>query len=111
MLNINYCCGLFTDYISARAHYSRLHSTLVPSVACQTTEVTYSLPSLPSWLDLPCADHHLSIHSLYTRIHVGCARLSVGLCTVHDIIVELRARLYDTKGGSMHCMRHRSRLL
>ena len=30
------------------------------------------------------------LHSIYTRIHVGCARLSVGLCTVHDIIVELR---------------------
>ena len=23
VLNINYCCGLFTDYISARVHYSR----------------------------------------------------------------------------------------
>ena len=41
LLNINYCCGSFTDYISARAHYSRLHSTLVPSVACQTTEGKY----------------------------------------------------------------------
>ena len=41
MLNINYCCGLFTDYISARAHYSRLRSTIVPSVACQTTEGEY----------------------------------------------------------------------
>ena len=41
LLNINYCCGLFTDYISARAHYSRLHSTIVPSVACQTTEGKY----------------------------------------------------------------------
>ena len=30
------------------------------------------------------------LHSIYTRIHVGCARLPVGLCTVHDIIVELR---------------------
>ena len=38
-------------------------------------------------------------------------RLSAGLCTVHDIIVELGARLYDIKGGSMHNMRHRSRLL
>ena len=47
----------------------------------------------------------------YTRIHVGCVRLSIGLCTVHDIIVELRARLYDIKGGSVHSMRHRSRLL
>ena len=28
-------------------------------------------------------------------------RLSVGLCTVHDIIVELGARLYDIKGGSV----------
>ena len=51
------------------------------------------------------------LHSIYTIIHEGCARLSVGLCTVHDIIVELGARLYDTKGGSMHSMRHRSRLL
>ena len=34
-----------------------------------------------------CTVHDISI---YTRIHVGCARLSVGLCTVHDIIVELR---------------------
>ena len=51
------------------------------------------------------------LHSIYTRIHVGCARLSIGLCTVHDIIVELRARLYDIKGGSVHSTRHRSRLL
>ena len=43
LLNINYCCGLFTDYISARVHYSRLCSTLVPSVACQTTEGKYLL--------------------------------------------------------------------
>ena len=51
------------------------------------------------------------LQSIYTRVHKGCARLSVGLCTVHDIIVELGARLYDIKGGSMHSMRHRSRLL
>ena len=51
------------------------------------------------------------LHSIYTRIHVGCARLSVGLCTVHDIIVELRARLYDIKGGSVYSTRYRSRLL
>ena len=51
------------------------------------------------------------LHSIYTTIHVGCVRLSIGLCTVHDIIVELRAMLYDIKGGSMHSMRHRSRLL
>ena len=51
------------------------------------------------------------LHSIYTRIHVGCMRLSIGLCTVHDIIVELRARLCDIKGGSVHSMRHRSRLL
>ena len=41
LLNINYCCGLFTDYISARAHYLRVCSTTVPSVACQTTEGEY----------------------------------------------------------------------
>ena len=51
------------------------------------------------------------MHSIYTRIHVGCTRLSIGLCTVYDIIVELRARLYDIKGGSVHSTRHRSRLL
>ena len=34
------------------------------------------------------------LHSIYTKIHAGGTRLSVGLCTVHDIIVELRARLY-----------------
>ena len=33
------------------------------------------------------------LHTIYTTIHEGCARLSVGLCTVHDIIVELGARL------------------
>ena len=38
-------------------------------------------------------------------------RLSVGLCTVHDVIVELGARLYDIEGGSVHSMRHRSGLL
>ena len=53
----------------------------------------------------------VGLHSIYTRIHAGCARLSVGLCTVHDIIVERRARLYDLKGGSVHSTRHRSRLL
>ena len=53
----------------------------------------------------------LDLHSIYTRIHVGCVRLSVGLCTVHDIIVKLRDRLYDIKGDSVHSTRHRSRLL
>ena len=33
------------------------------------------------------------LQSIYTTIHEGCARLSIRLCTVHDIIVELRARL------------------
>ena len=53
----------------------------------------------------------LDLHAIYTTIHEGCARLFVGLCTVHDIIVELGARLYDIKGGSVHSTRHRSRLL
>ena len=51
------------------------------------------------------------LHTIYITIHEGCVRLSIGLCTVHDIIVELGARLYDIKGGSMHSTRHRSRLL
>ena len=50
VLDINCCCGLFTDYISARAHYSRLRSTIVPSVACQTTEGEYLLlTTLPTY--------------------------------------------------------------
>ena len=53
----------------------------------------------------------LDLQAIYTTIHEGCVRLFVGLCTVRDIIVELRARLYDIKGGSVHSMRHRSRLL
>ena len=51
------------------------------------------------------------LQTIYTTLHEGCMRLSVGLCTVHDIIVELGARQYDIRGGSVHSMRHRSRLL
>ena len=51
------------------------------------------------------------LQTIYTRVHEGCARLSVGLCTVHDIIVELGARLYDVIGGNVHSTRDRSRLL
>ena len=51
------------------------------------------------------------MQSIYTRIHEGCTKLSIGLCTVHDIIMELGARLYEIRGSSMHSMRHRSRLL
>ena len=37
------------------------------------------------------------MQSIYTTVHKGCARLSVGLCTVHDIIVDLRARLLTSR--------------
>ena len=37
------------------------------------------------------------MHTIYTTIHEGCARLSIGLCTVHDIIVELGARLLTSR--------------
>ena len=37
------------------------------------------------------------MQTIYTTIHEGCARLSIGLCTVHDIIVELRARLLTSR--------------
>ena len=37
------------------------------------------------------------LQSIYTTIHEGCTRLSIGLCTVHDIIVELRARLLTSR--------------
>ena len=51
------------------------------------------------------------LHSIYTKVHEGCARLFIGLCTVHNIIVDLGARLHDIKGGSVHSKRYRSRLL
>ena len=37
------------------------------------------------------------LQSIYTTIHEGCARLSVRLCTMHDIIVELGARLLTSR--------------
>ena len=43
-----HCCGIFTTLHKRKAHYSRVCSTLVPSVACQTTEVTYRSSYLPS---------------------------------------------------------------
>ena len=55
MLDINNCYGVFTDYISARAHYSRVRSTLVPSVACQTTEGEYLLLTTFFYLLIPCS--------------------------------------------------------
>ena len=39
------CCGMFTTLHKRKAHYSRLRSTTVPSVACQTTEGEYHLLS------------------------------------------------------------------
>ena len=37
------------------------------------------------------------LQTIYTTVHKGCVRLSIGLCTVHDIIVELRARLLTSR--------------
>ena len=41
LLDINIVVVYLLDYISTRAHYSRVCSTLVPSVACQTTKGKY----------------------------------------------------------------------
>ena len=66
-LSVGYkhCCGIFTMLHKCKVHYSRVCSTLVPSVACQTTEVTlqlyYRSPTLSFLQAKPCADHHLSI--------------------------------------------------
>ena len=38
-----HCCGIFTTLHKCKAHYSRVRSTIVPSVACQTTEGKYLL--------------------------------------------------------------------
>ena len=37
------------------------------------------------------------LQTIYTTVHEDCARPSIGLCTVHDIIVELRARLLTSR--------------
>ena len=37
------------------------------------------------------------LQTIYTTVHEGCARLSIGLCTVQDIIVELGARLLTSR--------------
>ena len=37
------------------------------------------------------------LQTIYTTIHKGCMRLSVGLCTVHDTTVKLRARLLASR--------------
>ena len=37
------------------------------------------------------------LQSIYTTIYESYMRLSIGLCTVHDIIVELRARLLTSR--------------
>ena len=67
-----YCCGLFTDYISARAHYHRVCSTIVPSVACQTTEGEYLLlTTLPTYWYLVVT---LQVH---TNIIVACQTTEV----------------------------------
>ena len=52
---------MFTTLHKRKAHYSRVRSTIVPSVACQTTEVTYRSPTLFFLQAKPCADHHLFI--------------------------------------------------
>ena len=50
LLDINIAVVYLPDYISTRAHYSRLRSTIVPSVACQTTEGEYLLlTTLPTY--------------------------------------------------------------
>ena len=78
MLEINGIVVVYLlTYISQSADYLRVRSTTVPSVACSILRVstilprplytywylvvTYRFPSLPSLIDLPCADHHLSI--------------------------------------------------
>ena len=37
------------------------------------------------------------MQTIYTTAPEGCVRLFIGLCSVHDIIVELGARLLTTR--------------
>ena len=49
VLDINIVVVYLLHYISTRAHYSRVRSTTVPSVACQTTEGEYLLLTIPTY--------------------------------------------------------------
>ena len=71
-----HCCGMFTTLHKCKVHYSRVRSTLVPSVACQTTEVTYRSPTLSFLQAKPCADHHLSITNVVAN---KCVRFEQNL--------------------------------
>ena len=71
MLDINLVVVYLLHYISARAHYSRVCSTTVPSVACQTTEGEYLLLTI-SYLLIPC-----SYLQVYTNIIVACQTTEV----------------------------------
>ena len=50
LVGYKHCCGIFTTLHKCKVHYSRAHSTLVPSVACQITEGKYLLlTTLPTY--------------------------------------------------------------
>ena len=61
LLDINLVVVYLLHYISARAHYSRVHSTTVPSVACQTTEGKYHSTNHSSYILIPCS--YLQVHT------------------------------------------------
>ena len=59
-------------YISQSADYLRVRSSLVPSVACQTTEGEYHLLTTTLHLLIPC-----SYLQVYTNIIVACQTTEV----------------------------------
>ena len=72
LLDINHCCGIFTTLHKRKAHYSRVCSTIVPSVACQTTEGEYLLLTILSYLLIPC-----SYLQVYTNTTAACQTTEV----------------------------------
>ena len=71
LLDINIVVVYLLTYISQSADYLRVRSSLVPSVACQTTEGEYLLLTI-SYLLIPC-----SYLQVYTNIIVACQTTEV----------------------------------
>ena len=72
LLDINIVVVYLLTYISQSADYLRVRSSLVPSVACQTTEGEYLLLTTTLHLLIPC-----SYLQVYTNIIVACQTTEV----------------------------------
>jgi len=82
------------------SYYTGISNILV---ACQTTEVTIQLSfSLLFRLDLPCADHHLSIgdRCLDSSYSLGSVKAGIELTGTEVAILHLEIGAAKGQGGS-----------